>query len=95
MLPIEQGHGQIWLRTHLLCDVEYAISQPLPAVGTTQAQRVVLTVPEEHCAALLDSEGLVLVIENGRRCPIPPPLRHLGLNNIECYVESPAKTQQP
>jgi hypothetical protein len=88
MLPVEKATGQIWLREQFLCDVEYDISEPLSVGANLQVQRIILVVPEEHCAVLLDSYELTLVIADGQRCHIPRPLQHLGLNRLECYVES-------
>jgi len=88
MLPVEKAEGQIWLRDQHLCDVEYEISEPMSASAMPHVQRVILVVPEEHCAVLLDSYELILVMADGQRCHIPRPLQHLGLNCIECYVES-------
>jgi hypothetical protein len=88
MLPVEKAKGQIWLHDKFLCDVEYDISKPLKRTDGPQVQRVTLVVPEEHCAVLLDSYDLTLVLADGQRFRIPRPLQHLGSNRIECYVES-------
>jgi hypothetical protein len=88
MLPVGKEKGHIWLRDQFLCDVDYDISNPLRSTSGPQVQRIALTVPEEHCASLLDAYDLVLVLADGQRCRIPRPIQHLGLNNLECYVES-------
>jgi hypothetical protein len=88
MLPVGKEKGHILLRNQFLCDVDYDIGEPLSFESGLQVQRIALTVSEEHCAALLNAYDLVLVLADGQRCPIPRPIQHLGLNNLECYVES-------
>jgi len=88
MLPIGKEKGYIWLRDQFLCDVDYDIGEPLSFESGPQVQRIILAVPEEHCALLLDSYELELVLADGQRCPIPRPIQHLGSNKLECYVES-------
>jgi hypothetical protein len=88
VLPVEKAQGQIWLRDKFLCDIEYEISEPLRNSRTSHVQRIVLVVPEAHCATLLDAYELILVLDNGQRQPIPRPLHYKGSNRFECYVES-------
>jgi hypothetical protein len=88
MLPVEKATGQIWLRDQHLCDVEYEISEPLSASAMPHVQRIILVVPEEHCAALLDSYELILIMADGQRHHIPRPIQRVGLGVLECYVES-------
>ena len=88
MLPVEKATGQLWLRAEFLCDVEYDISQPLNSTGSSQVQRVTLTLEDEHCDKLIDAYELILILGDGRRCSIPRPLQKMGLGGLECYVES-------
>jgi hypothetical protein len=88
MLPIEKAKGQIWLHDKFLCEVEYEISEALGHSRTVHVQRIMLTVPEEHCAVLLDAYNLFLTLADGQRHRIPRPLQRLGSNYLECYVES-------
>jgi hypothetical protein len=88
MLPVEKAKGQIWLHDKFLCDVEYDISEPLKMTDHPPVQRITFTLDDEHCAPLLDTYDLTLVLADGRRCAIPRPLQRVGLGSLECYVES-------
>jgi hypothetical protein len=88
MLPIEKAKGQIWLDDQFLCDVEYDIGTPISVSGKLQVQRIVFTLLEEHCTALLKALGLTLVLADGQRHDIPRPFQRLGEGSLECYFES-------
>jgi hypothetical protein len=88
MLAVEKAQGQIWLRGEFLCEIEYEISALLKHTRNPHVQRITLTVPEEHCAVLLDAYELILVMADGQHHHIPRPMHHLGSNYFECYVES-------
>jgi hypothetical protein len=87
MLPVEKGKGQLFIGGKFLCDVAYDISAPLHVDGNPRVQRILLDVPDEHCATLLNAYNLTLVLADGRRLHIPRPLQLVGLNGVECYVE--------
>ena len=88
MLPVEKAQGQIFLNEKFLCEVEYEISEPLQLFSKPQVQRVLLNVPDERCATLLDSYDLILVLVDGDQHHIPRPIRHFGQTHLECYVET-------
>ena len=88
MLLVEKAKGQIWLGEQCLCDVEYEVSKTMKYTGNHEVQRIILILEDEHCTTLLDAYELTLVLTDGRRCKIPRPLQHVGLGDLECYVES-------
>jgi hypothetical protein len=88
MLPVENAKGEILAGKQFLCMVEYEISAPILALHTPDVQRIVLEVPNEDCAALLDSYDLILVLADGRPYHIPRPILSLGTTRLECYVET-------
>jgi len=88
MLPVEQGTGQIWLREQFLCNVEYSIGEPMRRTGTLRAQRVLLSLEDEHCDMRIDAYGLTLVTADGSRYAIPRSPHRIGLGRLEFYVES-------
>jgi hypothetical protein len=88
MLPVEKAKGQVFLGQQFLCDVDYDISEPMKASRNSNVQRIVLDVPDEHCAMLLDAYNLFLVLADGQRHRIPRPLLNSTLNHLECYVET-------
>jgi hypothetical protein len=90
MLPVEKAQGQIWLYDQFLCNVDYDIGEPLKNTDGTQVQRITLNLLDEESAPLLDAYDLTLIIADGSRCAIPRPLQHVGLGQLECYVESPS-----
>ena len=87
MLPVEKGKGQVFVGQQFLCDVGYDINAPLHVDGDPQVQRIVLDVPDEHCATLLNAYNLTLVLADWQSLHIPRPLQLIGLNGVECYVE--------
>jgi hypothetical protein len=88
MLPVEKTKAQIWRGDQFLCDVEYDIGKPVTVNGKLHIQRVVFTLLQEHCAALLKAYDLMLVLADGRRYLIPRPLQRVELACLDCYVES-------